>query len=793
MQRCDRCMREYEIGKKTCPYCGYDPASKPDFDCLPAQTVIAERFTVGVPLKKDSFGYRYIAYDSVSDKKVTVAEYMPEGAVRGADGRSVSAPGNEESFAGGVSEVLSKASALSEFDYFEAMVRIIDCGLENNTAYIITEFLEGETVKEIIADEGQYSFRNTVADITPVIRALSGIHRAGFYHGNITPENIMICKNGKVKLTGFSYFCERDNEESAGFAPKEAYDESASGSPAGDIYSVSAVLYFMLTGKIPADSRRRGTAQDDFVPLCGTGDIPPDAEDAIMKGMSINPDDRPADAEEILNALLGKKKSFKLNEKLEDPHEQPPSEKTEDEGKKNNKNIIPIAAAILTALVGIALIILAVKLLPYVRNQQSGNGSNTTTAPGEDIPLPTERAEEVSILPAQAKEIYLNYFRSMDFRERYAASHAVRIKDIDLYETVAELPRGVKSLDSGKFTEYFYDIDGDGVNECLIVTDLNGDLRYVNVFIFDIDENSEVFEGGRIEYDAANPEEMRLCTARVGTASVYYLLRYVNSSGDEELRSFEILYYNGRDLICSASAGKPADSPGDYAFTGIALSSDGVLWNPASPSMQMSLYPYDEECYIQSPDDYSLTDGDSFENIWMRNVNSADEKLLLKSTSRIRTSVQVSVLFPGLELGGEDIQLERRTPSGSEIFLYTADGRPLQFARTIEKRQLESPYVVEIYYGEYRYVSCTIALDENEEPVYSQGDVELAKLPDVRMMRREAAVNEIKNHGFTDISYKNGLSHGLSGLRNIGKVEKINVVPDRYYPKDTPILLTIYR
>ena len=103
------------------------------------------------------------------------------------------------------------------------------------------------------------------------------------------------------------------------------------------------------------------------------------------------------------------------------------------------------------------------------------------------------------------------------------------------------------------------------------------------------------------------------------------------------------------------------------------------------------------------------------------------------------------------------------------------------------------PYLVEIYYGENRYVSCTVTLDDEENPVYSRPDAELAKLPDVRMMRKDAGVAEIKSHGFTEVYTKTGLSHGLSGLKNVGKVEKIEPAPGDYYPVDTPVTLTIYR
>ncbi len=795
LQKCYSCMREYESGRTVCPFCGFDPSAPAQFeDALPAGTVIAGQYTLGIPVKRDGFGFTYAAEDNATDKKVTVREYMPVScASRGTDGKTVNVTGDAAKYSSEVSDIISKASALSELDYFEAITKIVDCGLENNTAYIITEYLDGETVRDIINEEGQYSFRNTVADITPVMRALSGIHRAGQVHGRITPDSVMICKNGKVRLTGFGFLTDISEEPEKGFTPKEQYDNPA-GSKESDIYSVSAVLYYMLTGNIPADSRHRDTPEDDFVPLCGTADIPPDAEFAIMKGMSVNPEDRPSDAEEILNALLGKKKSFKLNEKLEEPPAPPETPEEKKPKKKLNKAIV--AGAILAAAAGIALLVTAIKLLPSIKNQPE-----TTTAVTEDAGeiLSTTRAErEVEILPAEARAKYTEYFRSTDFKERYEKVHAVKIRDIDLYLNSAELPARIKTLDSAKFNEYYYDLDDDGVNECIIATDLDGTLRYVTVYIFDLDEEKKVFEGGRIEYGEKDFDEIRLCTARAGDASVYYFLRYTSSVYEDEAdkRSFEILSYNGKDIICAASAGKPPaadNSDAPFAYTGIILSADGVLWNPASPSMQMSLYPYDAECYVQAEEDYNKIDAEAFEAIWMRNVNSAEERILIKTASRMEAFAQVSVIFPGLELDGRDVQLERRTPQGSEIFLYTADGRPIQFVRTIDKRLLAEPFTVEIYYGEKRYVSCTVTLDDEENPVYSRPDAELAKLPDVRMMRRESGVAEIKSHGFTEIYTKSGLSHGLSGLRNVGKVEKIEPAPGDYYPTDTPVTLTIYR
>ncbi len=789
MIRCLNCLSEYDDSELICPRCAFNSDRKAELEGrLEPGTVIAERFRLDYVIKKDGFGFTYSAFDLKEESRVAVKEYMPSGvSEREPGGKRVRFIAECEKYAQKVGEIISFADRLKKFDYYEAIPGIIDFGLENDTAYVILEADDGETIQEIVSRDGCYNYRNTVADISPVVRAVDGLHREGLVHGNITPENIMICASGKVKLTGFSLLFSDCRESSSPFiAPETVYD-NALPTPAGDIFSICAVIFYMLTGKEPQ------VAQEGFEPyidLSASVDLPDDAYPAVKKGLSADPDERPKDAEDILNALIGKK-VFRLEKNLNMPTE---TQEAEGAVKTKSVNKPLLIVSVITAVLGICFIALSIK---FIRVIKANNVNESSRFTAEDLRTSSAAADESPsvILPAEAKNIYLDFLRNREFTLNYKTAYAVRAKDAEMYSESEPLPPGVKDLDRARFSEYYYDIDSDGVNECILITDLDGGFEYITLYIFDIDADKNVFEGGRIVCDNGLSEDLRLCTVRAGNSSAYYFLRFTVDAFEESSvnsNSFESLYYNGRELVCVASAGADKyseDTASGFSYTGSELTPDGDIWDPEDPYAQRSLYVYDDDRYVHSPDEYVVIDSDTFNLIWMRNVVSAYTKVLIKSAERGNTGVQVSIMFPGIELDAKDIQLERRTPGGNEVFLYTADGRPLQFIKTLSKKDFREPYKVEIYYDDARYVSCTITLDNDGNPVYSQGEPELLKVPDVIGMRRERAISAVQAEGFENVRAVNGGSRGLRGLFNMGKVERVNVAVGEYYPRDTEIII----
>ena len=145
---------------------------------------------------------------------------------------------------------------MARLDKIPEIVQVLDYFPENNTAYIVMEFLEGSTLKELTAQQGGIPGKGLLEMLEPVLRGMEAMHAAGIIHRDISPDNLMVLKSGKVKLMDFG--CARDIEGGHtmttmlkhGFAPKEQYSGHGQG-PWTDVYALCATMYYCLTGRVP--------------------------------------------------------------------------------------------------------------------------------------------------------------------------------------------------------------------------------------------------------------------------------------------------------------------------------------------------------------------------------------------------------------------------------------------------------------------------------------------------------------------------------------------------------------
>ena len=146
-----------------------------------------------------------------------------------------------------------------------------------------------------------------------VREALRQIHRTGLIHRDISPSNIFLCDNGKVKLLDFGsahVVTGMDQKERSvvlkpGFAPKEQYSAHGAQGSWTDLYSVAATMYKMMTGETPVDSLSRSASDDPLEPIDQLADIPAHAADAIMDALAIESGERMQTADDLLKALYG--------------------------------------------------------------------------------------------------------------------------------------------------------------------------------------------------------------------------------------------------------------------------------------------------------------------------------------------------------------------------------------------------------------------------------------------------------------------------------------------------------
>ena len=196
-------------------------------------TVLQNRYLIGRVLGEGGFGITYIGLDKVLTKRVAVKEFYPAGAAHRAsvvsDGVIITR-GKEPMYRKGVERFVQEARSLAAFSSEDGIVDVLDTFQANNTAYIVMEYLEGDTLKTLLKTKGVFDATKLIKLMEPVMKSLSVMHRTGFIHRDISPDNIMLTNNGRLKLMDFGsarYFLNQDSELSVmlkqGYAPVEQY------------------------------------------------------------------------------------------------------------------------------------------------------------------------------------------------------------------------------------------------------------------------------------------------------------------------------------------------------------------------------------------------------------------------------------------------------------------------------------------------------------------------------------------------------------------------------------------
>ena len=306
---CLGCMETYNEKYNVCPYCGYEEGTPPKeaYHLVPG-TTIKDKYIVGKVIGYGGFGVTYLGYDSVLNQKVAIKEYLPgEFATRvtGASDVTIFSGERQEQFADGIVKFVDEARRLAKFRNTPGVVRIFDSFTANHTAYIVMEYLEGETLKEKLAREGKMPVDEALNLMMPVIKALNEVHKVGILHRDISPDNIFVTKYGEVKLLDFgaARYATTTHSKSLsvivkpGYAPEEQYRSRGDQGTWTDVYACAATLYKMITGVTPEDSMERGN-KDTLVPPSKLGvKIPKNKENAIMNALNLKIEDRTQTAE----------------------------------------------------------------------------------------------------------------------------------------------------------------------------------------------------------------------------------------------------------------------------------------------------------------------------------------------------------------------------------------------------------------------------------------------------------------------------------------------------------------
>jgi serine/threonine protein kinase len=274
-------------------------------NCLPIGTRLADFEITGI-IGEGGFGIVYMAFDHALQRTVAIKEYMPGALAGRGDDQSVEvrAPRHQETFDAGLKSFMNEARLLAQFDH-PALIKVHQFWEQNKTAYMAMRYYEGQTIKNIIKNNPELITEAWLkAMLKPILAALNTLYKVKILHRDISPDNIMIQKNGVAVLLDFGSAREiiRDMTQALtvilkpGYAPIEQYadDNSMKQGPWTDIYSLSAVIYSAIIKKPPPTSVSRMI--DDPIELLQNGDYPGFSKpflSAIDKGLCVRPEDRP--------------------------------------------------------------------------------------------------------------------------------------------------------------------------------------------------------------------------------------------------------------------------------------------------------------------------------------------------------------------------------------------------------------------------------------------------------------------------------------------------------------------
>ena len=298
LNKCLGCMEDFQ--DYPCPNCGFDPGKEQGNEyILPPQTILAGKYLVGKVLGQGGFGITYIGWDIALERKVAIKEYYPSGQVNRSPGtRTLTWYRSEQAQRArqdGLEMFLKEARKMSRVDNIPGVVRVRDLFRENDTAYIVMDFVEGETLKSRLKQTGPMSWEQAKDIFRPALRAMEQVHKAGLIHRDLSPDNLMLTKDGQVFILDLGAAKDLNVNQGAssmqvakgGFSPFEQYTQRGGSGPWTDVYSMAATIYYTLTGVLPPSAIERlecDTISWDFPCLrC----LPPDAVDALKKAMAV--------------------------------------------------------------------------------------------------------------------------------------------------------------------------------------------------------------------------------------------------------------------------------------------------------------------------------------------------------------------------------------------------------------------------------------------------------------------------------------------------------------------------
>ena len=282
-------------------------------------TILHAQYRINSVIGQGGFGITYDGTDLKLDMHVAIKEYFPNPMANRQTTVSLEVTcnaGTKGLYEKGMKNFLDEAKNMAKYAGEENFVSVHDYFAENNTAYIVMEFVEGQNLKQYMQHYGRLPIETAMVIIMPVMNALEKIHSRGMIHRDISPSNIMILPDGRVRLLDFGAAKDVSLETANmttmssvfkyGYSPIEQLTHGMKQGPYTDIYALCATIYEMLTGTTPPSPFQRAYEGQALIPPSALGvKISPVQEAALIKGLEVNGTDRIQTISELRDGLCG--------------------------------------------------------------------------------------------------------------------------------------------------------------------------------------------------------------------------------------------------------------------------------------------------------------------------------------------------------------------------------------------------------------------------------------------------------------------------------------------------------
>ena len=297
---------------------------------LNAGVILHDRYRVNSVIGQGGFGITYDGTDLNLDMHIAIKEYFPKHIASRYNIYSKNVTYSSENaslYEHGMRNFLKEARNMAKFTGQENFVYVSDYSSENGTAYIIMEYVPGKNLKNFLEEHGLLTLDEVMRIINPVMNAVEVIHERNMIHRDISPSNIMILPDGKVKLLDFGAVREVSAETQSlstmssvykyGYSPIEQQTRDMKQGTYSDVYALCATIYKMLTGITPPSPFARLSGEEILLPPSQVGvQISSSQEETLMEGLAIYGNDRIQTVGELRNGLFSAHSTYALKSEL---------------------------------------------------------------------------------------------------------------------------------------------------------------------------------------------------------------------------------------------------------------------------------------------------------------------------------------------------------------------------------------------------------------------------------------------------------------------------------------------